>query len=85
MTAEKLEWHPGPPPSPWRDEWFIAETTDGDRVVLRALPEEYTYDFTTADATYLKAYKVKRWMRFPDSEFTEPASTRTRAMENDNG
>lgn len=72
-VAEVSGWHPGTPPSPWKNEWFIAETTWGDRVVLTALPEEYTYDFKTADETYIKADKIKRWMRFPDSEFVEPA------------
>lgn len=63
------EWHEGAPPKPYSEEWFIAETTFGDRVVLKALPEEYSYDFKTADETYIKRDKIKRWMQFPDSDY----------------
>lgn len=62
-------WHNGEPPKPWRDEWFIALTIHGDRVVLRSLPEEWTYDYKTADETYIMARNIKRWMQFPDSSF----------------
>lgn len=78
MTIEQkalelvLEWREGPPPKPWSEEWFIALTTYGDRVVLRSLPEEYTYDFTTADSTYLRADKIAKWMQFPDSHYIAP-------------
>ena len=51
-------WREGYPPHPYDKEWFIAVTTFGDRVVLRALPEEYTYDFKTADDTYIKRDKI---------------------------
>ena len=68
----RLEWRDGPPPKPWSEEWFIALTIYGGRVVLRALPEEYTYDFTTADDTYMMAKNIKRWMQFPDSEYIAP-------------
>lgn len=68
-------WNSGPPPKPWADEWFIAETVYGDRVVLRALPEEYTYDFKTADDTYIKSEKIRRWMQFPDSAFVRHVAT----------
>ena len=67
-----LEWREGSPPKPWSEEWFIALTTYGDRVVLRSLPEEYTYDFTTADSTYLRADKIAKWMQFPDSQYIAP-------------
>lgn len=76
----KLEWRDGAPPHPWEKEWFIAETTYGDRVVLKALPEEYTYDFKTADETYIKRDKIKRWMQFPDSNYIAPDAT-TRASD----
>lgn len=72
---EPVAWHDGAPPKPWADEWFIAETIYHERVVLRSLPDEYTYDFKTADETYIKADKIKRWMQFPDSEFTVPGAT----------
>lgn len=73
-ASSPVAWRDGTPPKPWCDEWFIAETTYHDRVVLRALSEEYTYDFKTADETYIKADKIKRWMQFPDSEFIAPAA-----------
>ncbi len=67
-----LEWRKGFPPHPWDKEWFIAVTTYGDRVVLKALPEEYTYDFKTADDTYIKREKIAKWMQFPDSNYIAP-------------
>ena len=68
----EMIWREGAPSKPWSLEWFIAVTTYGDRVVLRALPDEWTYDFTTADETYIKSEKIKKWMQFPDSEFVAP-------------
>lgn len=65
-------WHDGQPPKPWRDEWFIAVMTNKSRVVLKSLPEEYSYQYTTADATYYKADKISKWMQFPDSDFISP-------------
>lgn len=62
-------WHKGVPPHPFDKEWFIAQTTYGDRVVLMALPEEFSYDFKTADETYWKKDKIKCWMQFPDSSY----------------
>jgi len=62
-------WHEGYPPKPFCDEWFIAKTTGGDCVVLTALPDEYSYDFKTADETYFKKERVKEWAQFPDSEY----------------
>lgn len=75
-------WHDGVPPKPWREEWFIAETTFNDRVVLKALPEEFAYDFKTADETYIKKDKIKRWMQFPDSGYILPATENALAEEN---
>lgn len=72
-VAVPMTWIAGAPPKPWCNEWFIAKTTFGDRVVLKALPEEYTYDFKTADDTYIKADKIVCWMQFPDSEYIEAA------------
>lgn len=65
-------WTDGIPGKPWCEEWFIAETIYGDKVVLRALPEEYAYDFKTADDTYMKASNIKRWMQFPGSQYVFP-------------
>lgn len=82
-VADEYGWVEGPPHrilSKEEGEWFIAETTYGDRVVLKGLPEEYAYDFTTADSTYIKRELIKRWRQFPDSEYkplgeTSPAHT----------
>lgn len=62
-------WHDGPPPHPWKTEWFIAHTIYGDKVVLRALEKEHTYDYTTADGTYMMERNIKRWAQFPDSMY----------------
>lgn len=62
-------WNKGFPPHPYDKEWFIAKTKHGDRVVLKALPEEYSYDFKTADETYMKKEIIVGWMQFPDTEF----------------
>jgi len=62
-------WIEGYPNHVYASEWFIAETVYNDRVVLQALSEENSYDFTTADHTYMRKENIKRWMQFPDSEF----------------
>ena len=69
MHASTIQWFDGAPPKPYSEEWFLAVTTFGDRVVLRALPDEYTYDFKTADETYIKRDKIARWAQFPDSSY----------------
>ncbi|MDX0759572.1 restriction alleviation protein, Lar family [Sinorhizobium medicae] len=74
-------WYDGAPGKPWAEDWFIAETTWGARVVLTALPEEWTYDFKTADDTYIKADKIKRWMQFPDSQYIAPTPADTDAAQ----
>lgn len=80
QVAEAVAWHRGEPPKPWCDEWFIAMTTYGDRVVLRSLPEDWAYDYKTADDTYIKADKIKAWMQFPDSQFVEFAHSPSQAV-----
>lgn len=66
----KQVWNDGAPDKTYGSEWFIAKLTDGGRkVVLRALHEDYTYDYTTADETYVMAFRVAKWMQFPDSDF----------------
>ena len=72
VSQEPVAWIEGYPKDFYSEEWFIAITIYGDRVVLKALPENYSYDFTTADGTYMKKENVKRWMQFPDSEFLPP-------------
>lgn len=62
-------WHEGIPRHPFDKEWFIAIMKNGERVVLRALPKEFTYDFKTADDTYTKKENIKGWMQFPDSSY----------------
>ncbi len=73
-----LTWYDGPPPFPQDQEWFIAETTYGDRVCLVSLDEgrghKGNYAFKTADGTYIKEELVKRWMQFPDCEYLPPAA-----------
>ena len=64
-----MVWRKGYPPHPWDKEWFIARTIHLERVVLTALPEEYSYDFKTADETYMKKENITYWMQFPDSKF----------------
>ena len=76
-TQEPLKWYDGEPPFPQNQEPFIAQTTYGDRVVLRVLSKEYSYDYITADGAYLKAESVKRWMQFPDCQFLPPESAPT--------
>lgn len=68
-------WIQGVPPHPWDKEWFIATTKAGERVVLTALPEGWTYDYKTADETYIAASNIECWMQFPDSEFVPYIAT----------
>ncbi len=72
--AEKslVFWKDGCPPHPYDKEWFLARTKFGDRVVLTALPEEFSYDFKTADETYMKKENIIKWAQFPNSEFRTP-------------
>ena len=85
-AQEPFKWYDGAPPFPQNQESFIAQTIYGERVVLRVLPEEYTYDYTTADGTYMKAENIEKWMQFPDCEFLppEPAPTQP-ALKDDVG
>lgn len=64
-------WHKGSPSKCYGEEWFIALLNNGDRVVLRSLPEEFSYDYTTADETYYKKERIEKWMQFPDSHFVD--------------
>lgn len=69
MQGQGGDWIEGYPNKIYASEWFIAQTKNRERVVLTALPEEYAYDFTTADETYIKKENIVRWMQFPDSQF----------------
>lgn len=59
----------GEPPKTYRDEWFIARVKGHGFAVLRSLPEEYSYDYTTLDATYFRKDLILEWMQLPNSEF----------------
>lgn len=63
-----FSWATGEPPKGFK-EWFIAKLDNGQRVVLKRLPEDFTYDYTTADETYYAKRRIAKWMQFPDSEF----------------
>jgi hypothetical protein len=76
-------WLLGEPPKRYRDEWFIAETTWGDRVVLRSLPDMHAHDYKTADDTYMLAKNVSRWMQFPDSEYVPAIQQEAAALRAD--
>jgi hypothetical protein len=67
--AIPFQWVVGAPPHPWDDEWFLARTIHDDLVVLRPLPQEFTYDFTTADSTYFMRASIKQWAQLPESEY----------------
>jgi hypothetical protein len=72
-ASDKYTWADGFPTKHNAEEWFLADTEFGP-AVLRNLPEEYAYDYTTADHTYVMKERVKRWMQLPDSEFIAYAS-----------
>ncbi|BBV76337.1 hypothetical protein STW0522RAO56_23910 [Raoultella planticola] len=59
----------GEPPKTYRDEWFISRVKGHGFAVLRSLPEEYSYDYTTLDATYFRKDLILEWMQLPNSEF----------------
>jgi hypothetical protein len=69
QDQKPVAWIDGVPPHPYDKEWFIALTIWGDKVVIQALPPEYTYDYKTADDTYFLRSEIKCWMQFPDSKF----------------
>jgi hypothetical protein len=71
MQGQGGGWIDGYPNKIYASEWFIAQTKNRERVVLTALPEEYSYDFKTADETYIKKENIVRWMQFPDSQFIQ--------------
>lgn len=81
LEDTKESWIEGFPARPWNNEWFIAHTTYGDRVVLKALPEEYAYDFKTADDTYIKRENIAKWMPFPDSDYIDPRMSPPRSVD----
>lgn len=71
-AKEGQGWIQGEPPSPWNTEWFFAKLKNGTYAVLCRLPEEYSYDYKTADETYYKKDWVIGWMPIPETEFMRP-------------
>jgi hypothetical protein len=69
MIAGNGFWCDGAPPHPYGKEWFIATLKNGNKSVLRELPEDHSYDYKTADDTYYTKDWVIRWAQFPDSDF----------------
>lgn len=65
-------WRSGSPISPWDSEWFLAELMYGGYAVLRELSEQYSYDFTTADGTYMMRDQIKRWAQLSTSNYLPP-------------
>lgn len=72
--VRELTWYDGVPPFPQNQEWFIAQTVDGGSIVLRALEQPHSYDYTTRDHTYLKANRILKWMQFPGCEYLPPST-----------
>lgn len=70
--ASKERWQKGCPDKILGQDWFIAMLDNNQRVVLRSLPEEFSYDYTTADDTYYKSNRIKKWMQFLDGTFKTP-------------
>ncbi|MCP6588883.1 hypothetical protein NL514_32355, partial [Klebsiella pneumoniae] len=49
----------------YASEWFIAKLKNGEYAALKALPEEYSYDYRTNDGTYYTKDWVVGWMQTP--------------------
>lgn len=73
-SQDVLMWEAGAPKNKLFEEWFIARLDNGQKVVIKRLPEEYSYDFKTADDTYYKEFRIAKWMPFPESEFFSPTA-----------
>lgn len=69
VVKQPMVWIEGQPPHPWDDEWFLAELINGERVVLKALPNGGPFEYTTSDHTFYLGKLIKRWMQLPDSEY----------------
>lgn len=67
-------WEDGAPKNKLFEEWFIARLDNGEKVVLKRLPAEFSYEFRTADDTYYSEFRVAKWMPFPESEFFSPTA-----------
>ncbi|MHB5109951.1 hypothetical protein ACYB78_03135 [Klebsiella pneumoniae] len=59
----------------YASEWFIAKLKNGEYAALKALPEEYSYDYRTNDGTYYTKDWVVGWMQAPDTEYRPNVKT----------
>ncbi|MCW9471291.1 hypothetical protein ORL24_11080, partial [Klebsiella grimontii] len=59
----------------YASEWFIAKLKNGEYAALKALPEEYSYDYRTNDGTYYTRDWVVGWMQTPDTEYRPNVKT----------
>lgn len=59
----------------YASEWFIAKLKNGEYAALKALPEEYSYDYRTNDGTYYTKDWVVVWMQTPDTEYRPNVKT----------
>ena len=71
-----IEWNEGFPKQHFFDgdranerEWFLAVLKGGGIVALTSLPENYTYDFKTAEDTYIMKELVTKWSLLPGSQW----------------
>ena len=64
-----------PPHGFYASEWFIAKLKNGEYAALKALPEEYSYDYRTNDGTYYTKDWVVGWMQTPDTEYRPNVKT----------
>ena len=64
-----------PPHGFYASEWFIAKLKNGEYAALKALPEEYSYDYCTNDGTYYTNDWVVGWMQTPDTEYRQNFKT----------
>ena len=64
-----------PPHGFYASEWFIAKLKNGEYTALKALPEEYSYDYRTNDGTYYTKDWVVGWMQTPDTEYRPNVKT----------
>ena len=64
-----------PPHGFYASEWFIAKLKNGEYAALKALPEEYAYDYRTNDGTYYTKDWVVGWMQTPDTEYRPNVKT----------
>ncbi|WP_283647722.1 hypothetical protein [Hafnia paralvei] len=59
----------------YHNDWFVAKVKGGRFAVLRPLPEEYSYDYTTIDGTYFRKDLILGWMQLPDTEYLPNVET----------